>query len=66
MKITMAQMSMSSDIEENFNKTIKYINMAKDNDLIFFPEIQMTPFFPQYEKKDKNLYCMNTEDEKIK
>lgn len=66
MKITMAQMSMSSDIEENFSKTIKYINMAKDDDFIFFPEIQMTPFFPQYEKKDKNLYCMNTEDEKIK
>lgn len=25
--------------------------MAKDSDLLFFSEIQLSPFFPQYEKR---------------
>ena len=51
MKLAMAQMSMSVDIDENYRKTLKYMEAAKDCDLLFFPEIQWTPFFPQYEEK---------------
>lgn len=66
MKIAMGQMSMSEDINKNFEKTLKYIDEAKDCDLIFFPEVQMTPFFPQYENLDVYKYVLKPDDEKIK
>lgn len=52
MKIAMAQMSMSSSISDNLNKSIQMIQSAKGSDLIFFPEVQLTPFFAQYHKED--------------
>jgi predicted amidohydrolase len=52
MKLAMAQISLSNDIENNYKKTLEYIENSKGCDLIFFPEVQLTPFFPQYEAKD--------------
>lgn len=54
MKIAMAQISLSNDIESNYKKTLDYIKKSKGCDLLFFPEIQLTPFFPQYRAKDLN------------
>lgn len=50
MKIALAQMKMESNIEANYRKTIEGIRNAAEHgaDLICFPEIQLTPFFPQY------------------
>ncbi len=50
MKITLAQMQMSMDMEENMRKTLAVIEHARLNssNLVLFPEIQLTPFFPQY------------------
>ena len=49
MRIAMAQMKMTESIAENLNKTIYYIEKAKQQnaDLVFFPEVQLSPFFPQ-------------------
>lgn len=54
MKLAMAQMRMCASVKENLAKTIHYIEQASKAhaDLIFFPEIQLSPFFPQYEKRD--------------
>lgn len=54
MKLAMAQMRMSASVQENLDKTLLYIQRAGEAgaDLIFFPEIQLSPFFPQYEKRD--------------
>ena len=54
MRLAMAQMRMSASIDENLNKTLDCMNRAKaaGAELIFFPELQLTPFFPQYEKRD--------------
>lgn len=62
MKIALAQMQISSEIEANFEKTIRLMKEAalKKADLICFPEIQLTPFFPQYEKKDVSAYSNST------
>lgn len=49
MKLAMAQMTVSADIKTNLSKTLAMIERAVA-DLIFFPEIQLTPFFPQYRK----------------
>lgn len=48
MKLAMAQMSMQNDMDANFKKTLSFIERAKGADLLFFPEIQLTPFFPLY------------------
>ena len=58
MKLALAQMKMSKDIEDNLNKSLDLIREASDNgaDLILFPELQLTPFFPQYENTDAERF----------
>ncbi len=54
MKIALAQMKMSQCIMENYEKTLALIREAAAGgaDLVCFPEIQLSPFFPQYEKRE--------------
>ena len=68
LKIALAQMQISSEIEANFEKTIRLMKESalKGADLICFPEIQLTPFFPQYEKKDVSAYVINENSQYIK
>ena len=58
MKIALAQMSMTDKIEENLNKSLDFCDKSKDCDLLFFPEIQLSPFFPQYQNKNVEKYCL--------
>lgn len=60
MKLAMSQIAMSDSISENLAKTLREIRRAGEAgaDLIFFPEIQLTPFFPQYEKRDASPWVM--------
>lgn len=63
MKIAAAQMSMTESAEQNFNKSIALLKEAKARgaDLILYPEIQLSLFFPQYEKQNANQYLINAE-----
>lgn len=62
MKLALAQMSSLNNMEANLNKSLKYIKEAAENqaDIVLFPEVQLTNFFPQYtdvnteEYKDRN------------
>ncbi len=36
MKLAMAQMSMSNNMDINYKKTMDYIDKAKESDLLFF------------------------------
>lgn len=47
MKLAMAQISMRNNMNENYKKTLSFIEQAAGSDLLFFPELQLTPFFPQ-------------------
>lgn len=60
MKIALAQMKMDSDMESNYKKSIHLIKKAAQTgaDMICFPEIQLTPFFPQYEACDASIYAI--------
>ena len=60
MKIALAQMRMDSDIERNFQKSLGFIHEAaeKKAELICFPEIQLSPFFPQFPDFDAGAYVM--------
>lgn len=63
MRLAMAQMRMSASIDENLKKTLDYMERAKAQgaELIFFPELQLTPFFPQFEKQDVSPWLMNAQ-----
>jgi len=63
----MAQMKMSSSIEENFEKTINFMEEAakKGADIICFPEVQLTPFFAQYQGIDATPYVINMDNQYI-
>jgi predicted amidohydrolase len=68
MKIAAAQMSMSEDMEKNYQKSIEAVEKAKrmGADIIVYPEIQLSPFFPQYEKRDADMYLINGEHKYFK
>jgi predicted amidohydrolase len=67
MKLAMVQMSVSSDIEENLAKTLNYMEQAAKAgaEFIFFPEVQLSPFFPQYEKRDATPWLMQPEGKEV-
>ena len=60
MRIGIAQMSMESDIEANFQKSLAFMRDAARQgvDIICFPEVQLSPFFAQYEKIDVSRYVI--------
>ena len=63
MKLAMVQMRMSDKVEENLARTLDYMEQAAraGADLVFFPEVQLSPFFPQYEKRDASPWLMAPE-----
>lgn len=50
MKLALAQIRVSENMENNLKKALSFIRdaAAKGADLILFPEVQLSPFFPQY------------------
>ncbi|MDO4620201.1 MAG: carbon-nitrogen hydrolase family protein [Lachnospiraceae bacterium] len=65
MKIAMAQMSMSADMDENEQKILSFCDQAADADLLFFPEVQYSPFFAQYKERNADRYLMRADDARI-
>lgn len=67
MKLAMAQMKMTESITENLQKSLSMMECAKNAgaDLIFFPEIQLSPFFPQYPKKDASCWLLEENGKEI-
>lgn len=58
LKLAMMQCSMQKEMEQNLTKSLKFCDRAAGCDLLFFPEIQLSPFFPQYEAQDAGQYCL--------
>ena len=50
MRLAMAQGSMSRSLSENLEKSVDDMRMAAKSgaDMIIFPELQLSPFFPKY------------------
>lgn len=68
MKLALAQMKMDSDMKSNYNKSMQLIREASKQgaEFICFPEIQLTPFFPQYEKLEASVYSVTLESPYVK
>ena len=60
MKLALCQMRMSENMEENFGHARAQIfaAAAQGAQLICFPEIQLSPFFPQYEARDASRWAI--------
>ncbi len=67
MRLAMAQMRMYSNIEENLQSSLRFMEQAKAEgaDLIFFPEVQLSPFFPQYESRDVTPWLLHMDAPEI-
>lgn len=68
MKIALCQMSMSESAIENYEKSLRMFREAVTlgADLIVYPEIQLSRFFPQYKKQNVSDYLMNIDSPFIK
>ena len=68
MRLAMVQMSNSGSVEKNLEKSLHAIAEAaeKGADLVLFPEVQLTEFFPQYPGMDMSRYAVSIEDEIVK
>ena len=67
MKLAMAQMRMTASMGENLAKTLSCIEYAgtAGADLILFPELQLSPFFPQHEKQDAAKWALTLDAPEI-
>lgn len=68
MKIALCQMSNAGTIVSNLEKSIQAMENAAKNhaDLILFPEVQLTEFFPQYPGQDVRKYRIELDSEIVK
>lgn len=64
MKLALAQMKMTESIEDNFQKIIQLIEEAAlhQAQIVCFPELQLTPFFPQYPHQNVEKYVSYIND----
>lgn len=67
-RIALAQMANGGNIKNNLENSIRLIEAAAGNhaDLILFPEVQLTEFFPQYPGKNVKNYEIPLDSEIIK
>lgn len=68
MRIALAQMKMSADVQNNYDKTLELINMAAElkAEMVCFPEIQLSPFFPQRSDCDVEQYVLSEDSQYVK
>lgn len=65
MKLALAQMAMSASVKDNLEKSLYFCDRAAGSDLLFFPEIQLSLFFPQYEKQNVDEYCLTKDSDEV-
>ena len=68
MKIALCQMENKGSIRENLEQSIHAIEeaAAQKADLILFPEVQLTEFFPQYPGQDVSEYRIGQDSDIVK
>ena len=68
MKLALCQMQPNDRMQENLEQSLQCIREAARNgaDLILFPEVQLTPFFPQYPGQDASGYAVTLDSETVR
>lgn len=64
MKIALAQIKIGSDMHANYEKSVQMIQTAAQGgaDIVCFPEVQLTPFFPQYQGINAEKFVSHPDD----
>jgi predicted amidohydrolase len=67
MRLALAQYALKSDVNSNLGAVLQAMRSAREQraDLIIFPELCLSPFFPQFAGQDASLYAMDICDERI-
>lgn len=67
MRIALAQIYLESDMQVNLAKTLRFMDAAADGgaELICFPELQLSPFFPQYPNRNMDHYLVDLDSEAL-
>lgn len=60
--------SCLNNMEANLNKSLNYIKEAAENqaDIVLFPEVQLTNFFPQYPNVNAEEYKVSIDSHIIR
>ena len=68
MRLALVQMPNYGSKDENLHKSLQAIEIASKQgaDLVLFPEVQLTEFFPQYPGQDVHKYAVTIEGETVK
>ncbi|MDO4467811.1 MAG: carbon-nitrogen hydrolase family protein [Bacillota bacterium] len=68
MRVALAQIKNEGSIEKNLEKSLLCMKEASEHnaDLILFPEVHLTEFFPQYEGLDVNKYRVSIDSSIVK
>ena len=68
MKIALCEMENKGTVRENLEQSIRAIEEAalQKADLILFPEVQLTEFFPQYPGQDVSEYRVGQDSDIVK
>lgn len=68
MRLALVQMSNHGSISFNLKESLQAIQCASTHkaDLVLFPEVQLTEFFPQYPKQDVSKYALEIDSEIVK
>jgi predicted amidohydrolase len=67
LRLALAQLALTDQVEENLRRTLAAMEEAKERgaEMIFFPEVQLSPFFPQYEKRDASRWLMSLDSPEV-
>jgi predicted amidohydrolase len=67
MRLAMAQYALGSDVKRNLVKAVDFMRVARRDmaELIIFPELCLSPFFPQRAGQEVARYAMRLEDQCI-
>lgn len=68
MKIALCQMENKGSVQENLESSLRAVREAalQRADLILFPEVQLTEFFPQYPGQDVSGYRVGLDSEIVR
>ena len=68
MRLALVQMPNSGSMELNLNKSLQAIELAagRGADIVLFPEVQLTEFFPQYPGQDVSKYAVSMDGKIVK
>jgi predicted amidohydrolase len=68
MKLALVQHTMVEDMQTNLDNALSAMDEAASNDanVVCFPEIQLSPFFPQYQGQDAKRYALTLDSDIVK